>query len=72
MTKITTTYEIEFKVTGLNEQGYNSIIELLKIIKNAEIINSDNPTDSNSLPSYKEHWNPDWKGDPHDPDWKGW
>lgn len=24
-------------------------------------------------PSYKEDWNPDWKGDPDDPlRWKGW
>jgi len=28
---------------------------------------------SSSVPRYKEDWNPDWKGDPDDPQrWKGW
>ncbi len=28
---------------------------------------------SSSVPSYKENWNPDWKGDPNDENrWKGW
>ena len=28
---------------------------------------------SDSAPSYKEDWNPDWKGDPDDElRWKGW
>ncbi|MEO5991401.1 MAG: hypothetical protein ABIP68_07160 [Ferruginibacter sp.] len=63
------TYEIEFKVTGLDEQSYNSIIELLKTIEKAEITSSQNdgkPIVSSSVP-YKENWNPDWKGDPDDP-----
>jgi len=48
------TYEIEFKVTGLDEQSYNSIIELLKTIKQAEITSSQNngkPLVSGSLPA---------------------
>lgn len=47
------TYEIEFKVTGLDEQSYNSIIELLKTIKQVEITSSQNdgkPFVSGSLP----------------------
>ena len=36
------TYEIEFKVTGLDEQNYNRIMELLKTIKQAEITVSQN------------------------------
>ena len=28
---------------------------------------------SSSVPSYRENWNPDWKGDPDDPNrWNGW
>lgn len=58
-------YEIQFKITGLDEKSYNNIIEMLKSIKQAEIVNSSGPP--------VENWNPDWKGDPDDElRWKGW